>query len=95
MSSRTYSNSSSDALPLIRLNHSQGWGAALFWFFVFFTFVYVLLFSIRPSWVRRAGLDKNSVDNIDYPKLLWISALIALLVLLLVYVMQRCWAPVA
>jgi hypothetical protein len=70
----------------------SSWANLFIWFFLCFFVTWLVLFTLRPSWVRVAGSNtKNEIDQIDYPKLLWISALIALAVLVLIYLIQRCW----
>lgn len=80
-------------VAMVRYDFTHGFGAFLLWFFLFTTFVWVLLFSLRPSFVLNDPAVKNSIDGINYVKLLWTSVLIGLAILLVCWLLSRSMTP--
>lgn len=78
-------------LPMYDLE--SGFGALVLCFILFMVFVWLILFHLRPSWVLltlpSGGTTKTDINAINYPRLFWWSALIALIVIAVLYLVRR------
>lgn len=61
-----------------------GLGAAIFWFIIIGVIAYLILYSTNPSFVRKANGDP------DPGKILLASAVIALIIVVIIWLIKSC-----
>lgn len=73
------------------LDCNYGFAAVLFWFIIFTFVAYIILFSLRPTWILKApGLNPADNDSINYQTLLIDSVVIGIIIAVICYLIMRC-----
>ena len=61
----------------------SGIGAFLFWFVIIAVIAWLILYSVKPTWVLRPG-----TNEVDTGKVLWMSLLIALVIVIIIWLFR-------
>src|SRR5579884_3710067 len=76
-------NSLNDAVLVTDRKPWGGLGSFIFWFVIIAVIAWLVLYSVKPAWVLRPG-----TTEVDSGKVLWISILIALVIVIIIWLFR-------
>jgi len=72
----------------VRYSLGNNWMGLVLWFILAAVVVWLILYSLRPTWVQQRGEGGLPNGNVDAMRVLWASLIIALVIVIIVWLLR-------